>query len=303
MITIQIVNWNCADLIDACLGSLDGFLPEMPWEVVVVDNASRPEELDRIRAVAARRGLRLVESVENLGFGRGHNLAASHARGEWLVVLNPDILFSSDVLTPLVRQMTSDDRIGVGAPRLLTPRGEIQSSWNVAENLVWEFAKTFYLQGFWRSRLERRQRELHGGESSWSVGYVLGAFLVLRRELYVSAGGFHESFFMNGEDVEFCDRIRALGLEIRYFPRLTVVHDEGGTQRRDWSNYMRHRFQAFRLYIDRRYSGWQRTVAIGLWHLSLVLRVGIGWIAFRGAQRTRLRGYLAAWGDPYGRAR
>ncbi len=301
MITVQIVNWNCAELIDACLESLLSHAPTMPMELLVLDNLSRPEERERIREVATRHGVRLVESPSNLGFGKGHNAAAREARGEWIVILNPDILFTSDVLTPLVDHLAAHPEVGLVAPRLLTPEGAIQSSWNVAENLVWEFAKTFYLQGVWRNALERRQARDHGAAPWWDVGYVLGAFMMMRRDLFLELGGFHESFFMNGEDVEFCDRIRHRGLALRYFPRLAIVHDEGGTQRRDWSNYMRHRFQAFRLYIELRYTGWRRLVAIGLWHLSLAIRVGAGFILFRGASRTRLRGYLQAWRDPYGR--
>jgi N-acetylglucosaminyl-diphospho-decaprenol L-rhamnosyltransferase len=301
MITVQIVNWNCADLIDACLGSLRSHSPSRALELLVLDNDSRPDEKERMRAVAERHGARLIESPVNLGFGRGHNAAARQAQGEWIVILNPDIVVSSDVLTPLVEHLVAHPSTGLVSPRLLTPEGAIQSSWNVAENIVWEFAKTFYLQGIWRNALEKRQARLHGGDNSWEVGYVLGAFMIMRRAEFLGLGGFHESFFMNGEDVELCDRIRARGLGIRYFPGLAVVHDEGGTQRRDWSNYMRHRFQAFRLYIERRYTGWQRLVAIGLWHVSLALRTGIGFVVFRGNARTRLRGYLQAWRDPYGR--
>jgi len=288
-LSILSVNYNCAATLSECVASCHAHT-SVPMEFIAVDNASSPQQLEQFRKLP---GIVAKELLRNVGFGRANNEAASIAQGEYLAILNPDTVLHEDTLSRLVDHLESHPECGLCGPMLVDESGTEQMTWNVPETLLWEFIKGHYLQGTWRRFLLARFRRRHGN-AHWPVGFVLGACMVIRRSLFLDLGGFDPDFFMNGEDVELCDRIRERGLQIHYRHDLRLLHAEGTTQRADWERYMFHRFQAFRIYIDKRYQGLRRNIAILLWYEAIALRILSGFLLLRGTSRTRLRGYLKA---------
>jgi GT2 family glycosyltransferase len=289
-LTLLFVNYNCAALIRRCVASALPFLPS-DCEILAVDNASQQADLQLLEQTER---LTVVRSPVNLGFGGAMNLAASSAHGRWIILMNPDLVVESDIFTPLLQHLQEDPACALSAPALIDESGRPIHSWNVPEDLFWEFAKTHYLQGLWRHIALRRFQQRYGTSRPWPVGFVMGACMCLKREDFLSLGGFDSRFFMNGEDVELCDRIWAQGRSVHLLPWLRLRHDEGGVQRTNWRRYMFHRFQAFWNYDDTRYKGWRLLVARFFWFESLALRLGIGLVLCPQAQRSRLSGYLDA---------
>jgi len=289
-LSVVVVNYNCASMILDCAASVRAHV-RIPYEFLVVDNASKSADLELLRTDPS---LDIVEAGDNLGFGRANNLGASRAVGQFLAILNPDTLVDSEVLDRLVGHLESNPDVGLAAPFLIQEDGTLQNSWNVPEDLRWEFAKTHYLQGFWYRSLWRKYERKWGRTTPWPVGVVVGACMVVRTEEFNALGGFDPDFFMNGEDGELCDRIRASGKSIHLLPWLTLHHHEGGTQRLDWSRYMTHRFDAFRIAIGKRYSGPRWIAAMAMWWEAVLTRIVIGALLLRGPSRTRIRGYLNA---------
>lgn len=292
VLSILSVNYNCTATLSECVASCHAHTA-IPMEFIAIDNASSPMELERFRKLPV---IVAKELPQNVGFGRANNEAAFLAQGDYLAILNPDTVLHEGTLDKLVAHLEAHPECGLCGPMLVDEQGNEQMTWNVPETLLWEFAKGHYLQGLWRRVLLARYRRKFG-RSHWPVGFVLGACMVIRRSLFLDLNGFDPDFFMNGEDVELCDRIRNRGLEIHYLPHLRLVHMEGTTQRSNWERYMFHRFQAFRIYIDKRYAGIRRAIAIGLWYEAIALRTLSGTLLLRGNSRTRILGYLKALKD------
>lgn len=290
-LSLLFVNYNCAALIQRSIASARPFL-SLDCEIVVVDNASQPEDLRNLERIS---DIIVVKADTNLGFGRAMNLAAASAQGRHIILMNPDLVVESDIFTPLRQHLEEDSDCALSAPALVDEHGHSIHSWNVPETLLWEFAKTHYLQGFWRRATLKHFQKRYGTTKPWPVGFVMGACMCLDREFFLKLGGFDTRFFMNGEDVELCDRIWAQKRSVHLLPWLALRHDEGGVQRSNWRRYMLHRFQAFWNYDDTRYRGWRLLVARFFWFESLALRLGIGLIVCPKAQRSRLNGYLDAF--------
>lgn len=293
--SVLIINYNSEALVRSCVDSVAAHV-RSPFEVLVLDNGSSPEDVKLLRE---DNRIRLVETGSNMGFGRANNLGAQLASSPILVLLNPDTIIDSNVFEELTDHLESRPETGLTAPLLIQEDGTFQNSWNTPCGLAWEFVRGHYLQRMWYRWNWMAMVRKHGTAVPWDVGCVVGACMVVRKEEFLALGGFDPDFFMNGEDEDLCDRIRHSGKKVQILPWTKLHHHEGGVQQLDWSRYMQHRFDAFRLVIGKRFSGWRRIVAQALWWEAVLARLLIGFLILRGAQRSRLRGYWlalrAAW--------
>lgn len=289
-LSILIVTFNCASDAARCLRSIRENVRDLPWEILIRDNAS--SDAAEVAALAGDR-VRVELGRENIGFGRANNELATLARGEFLVCLNPDTILRDDALSPLVAHLKVQKAVGAVCPILYNADGSLQDAWGLPADLWWEFCETHYLQGVHRRRAWRRMRSLPAGKP-WDVGFVSGACLCMRTDVFRSIGGFDPAFFLNHEDVELCDRIRSRGLAVQILPWAGLIHCEGTTQRRDWRAYARNRLVGKWIYLARRYSGWKLLVARGFWWEAVVWKWLAGGLLLRGDARGRLSGYVDA---------
>src|SRR3954452_829522 len=223
-LSVIVVNWNTEALLRGCLASLRQHLASVEHEVIVVDNASTDGSPDMVANEFPE--VRLVRNEENVGFGRANNQAMRVAHGDWLLLLNSDTELFDGSVAALFDQVRLEPRIGVAHCRLLFADGRQQfttypfPSLNTAaiENL-----------GLYKLMSKRRagERLLSGYwdyDEERDVDWVAGAFMLLPRQVFEEVGGFDESIFMYGEDLEWCQRIRDNGWRIRFYPQAAITH-------------------------------------------------------------------------------
>ena len=223
-LSIIIVTWNVREQVQACLQSLDVAHLPLDWEVILFDNASQDGTAAMVRADFP--SVRLITSGENLGYGAGNNRAAAHARGDYLLLLNPDTLVSQGAILALLDFMDAHPRAGACSPRLILPDGSPQPV------TFGEDPKPGYLLRRGWQRLVHG-RALHNGDvsSPQPMPWVSGAAMLVRREAWEQVGGFDEGFFMYFEDNDLCLRMREQGWEIWYNPTISIVHLGGQSAR------------------------------------------------------------------------
>lgn len=290
-VSILVVSYNCAADLRRCLDSVREAVRGVRWEVLVRDNNSR--DIDEILALGGV-GVTIVPGADNPGFGRANNEIAHLARGTFLLLLNPDTILESDIPTALRDALLADPGLGAVAPMLEHLDGARQDSWAPPQGLFWEFCEGHYLQGFVRAHRWRRFHSRARPEAPYEVGFAGGACLMLRRDLFLQLGGFDPEFFLNHEDLELCDRVRATGLRVAILPDHRMIHAEGTTQRLDWSAYARNRLVSKWIYLHKRFHGPSLWVARILWWETLLVKHTVGWFMLRGDARSRLRGFRAA---------
>ena len=264
-ITIVFINYNSTRLLDRALASLSEAEPRLRIETLVVDNASHDRA--ELAAVCRRRRARLLLHGRNAGYGAAFNRGYTHARGRYVAVANPDLVFSTPAMTGLVAFLDEHPEAGAVSPQLRYPDGSPQPSARRLPRLRYVLAGR-------RSPLARilpryaparnfLYADAQRSTDPVQVEAVIGTLVAFRRSALDQIAGFDEGFFMYAEDMDICRRLRQSGWEVYLDPRVTVEHFYGGVRRR---------FQQFGDY--QRLKALMRYFTLGrCWPARFVLRV------------------------------
>jgi GT2 family glycosyltransferase len=183
-----------------------------PVEVLLTINVAEPLPF---RPDSFRFPVKLILNPEPRGFGANHNAAFRQSGGGYFCVLNPDIRFDSDPF-PALRQALENETVGVAAPVVLSPAGEIEDSARKYPTFLSVSKKAF-------ARSPTLDYVI--GDEPFSPEWVAGMFMLFRREVFARAGGFDERYFLYYEDVDLCRRLNRLGYRAQLVPAARVVHD------------------------------------------------------------------------------
>ena len=212
VVSVVIVNYRGADDTIDCLASLRSLdWPADRLHIVVVDNASGDDSVERIAAAAP--DVTLVASEENTGFAGGCNLGVAHARGEYVAFINSDARPHPGWLTEAVNALQSEPTVGCVASKVLDWDG--QRIDYVGGNI------NFVGQGY---KLEAGDTDDGRYDTPRRVLFPTGSAMITRTELYRRLDGFDEQYFMFFEDVDFGWRMNLLGYDVRYVPSSLVYH-------------------------------------------------------------------------------
>ena len=223
-LSIIIVNYKSAAKLENCLQSLAvSNFGNITYEIIVVENASG----DDLRPLVARfASVRLVNSAENLGMGGGNNLGIKASRGRFILVANPDLVFSADAIKRMYEYFQIHPEIGVLGPKLLNPDGSLQYSCARFPSFFLPVIRRTAVGRYLPSLIDRYLMRRDGHSDVKAVDWLLGACLLVRKdELFMSGNLFDERFFMYFEDVDLCRRARQLGRQVVYYPEALVTHD------------------------------------------------------------------------------
>ena len=233
-ISIVIVTYNSRADIAICLASLEKHCRASVPEIIVFDNASRDGTAEEVAAKFPN--VRLIRSAENHGFARGNNLAAQHARGRFILLLNPDTWVDDDMCSVLVRFMNAHPSAGACAPLILRPEGSLQRG---AFRTLPTLTTLFYDQSG-LSRIFPKSRRFGRYMMTWwnhddvrEVEQPAGACLLVRREVWERVKGFDEGYFMYYDDVDLCRAILQAGWKIYFTPETRVYHSGGQSAGQD----------------------------------------------------------------------
>lgn len=230
-VSIVIVNYRAADEVIDCLASLYGQDHGRSIEVIVVDNAS--DDGGAARIAAAYPQARVLEMAENLGFAGGNNAGLAVARGQFLLLLNPDTQLPEGVLRAVCDRLAADPGIGViGVPQEVGG-GQIVSSalrdLTPGHFLVRAFLPAGIIARFLpRYNIRYPERE---PRAEFACEAVVGCFMAMRRDVIDTAGPLDQRIFIYAEELEFCHRVRRAGYRILHMGGLSVIHHQGVTTR------------------------------------------------------------------------
>ncbi|MGH6836649.1 MAG: glycosyltransferase family 2 protein [Methylocella sp.] len=278
LLTVIIVSWRVPDLLRGCLRSLlaESALPGGALEIVVVDNASGDETVEMVRGEFPE--VRLIEQPENLGFGRANTLAFEQTRSEYVLLLNPDTVISDRGIARLLAHMQAHPDVAAMGCRLCNGDGSLQR-WTGGRFPTLANVAAHYL-------LPARLLSFAGVDSSLYLArdvksdveadWVSGACLLLRRS-QVPAPLFDPAYWMYGEDIDLCRRIRAAGGRVVYTPIVTVKHLQGASMRQLSGDAMLSSLKGLRLFYARQ-SG---PICARALDVLTVVGFGLRWVLYR----------------------
>jgi GT2 family glycosyltransferase len=231
-LSVLIVSYNTRELTLACLSSLYAKTAGLRFEVLVVDNASEDGSADAVAERFPR--VTLLRLPQNVGFARANNLAARHARGDHLLLLNSDTVVLDGAVTRMVAFARAHPEAGIVGGRTLYGDGSLNPTSCFGQPTIWSAACT--ATGL--SLLFRGSRWLNPEAlGDWPrdtvhrVGVVTGCFLLIGRPLWDELGGFDERFFMYSEDTDLCLRASRLGRPCMHNPDATIIHYGGKSEK------------------------------------------------------------------------
>jgi len=230
LVSVIIVSYNTRELLLQCLDAL-GKATEVPHEVIVVDNGSRDGSAE---AVEQRFPDAFVVRQQNVGFGRGNNAGLQQAGGRFVLLLNSDVLVRPRCVDRLADFLLLHPEVGAVGPRLIRPNGELdlackrgfptpRASFFRVVGLSRVFRHSRFFNAYNLGNLdEREEHEIDSGT---------GACLLVRRSTIDQVGFFDPDFFMYGEDLDLCFRIKEGGWKVVYLPTAQAVHLKGQSTR------------------------------------------------------------------------
>jgi len=244
--SVLIVAYNNENSIGACLSSiLRNDLK--PHEILVLDNASTDSTIAKLGEF---KEIRLVRSDRNIGFAAGINKLAGLATAEYLFMLNPDCELPPTSFSYL-RKFCLTHR-GAVAPALIYPDGSIQLSarrFPDHKNLLFSRKSPLSILGFFdlssAGYLDLR--------SAAKVPAVAATAFIISRRIFGNLGGFDERFFLYFEDMDFCKRLNAAGIDIWYVPELRVKHSLGASSGCLDFRALLHHHRSAHLYFAKHY--------------------------------------------------
>lgn len=233
-LSVIILNYNVRCFLELCVLSVQKALQNIDGEIIVVDNASSDGSVKMMQSRFPH--IKCIANKENTGFPKGNNIGVAEAKGEYICILNPDTIVSEDTFENILNTKNCQLNTGIIGCKLIDGSGNflpeskrgIPTPWvafTKIAGLYKIFPKSRFFNRYYAMNLDENQ--------SGNVDILVGAFMVMKRDLYRKLGGFDENCFMYSDDIDLSYRVLQEGLKNYYCCETTVVHFKGESTVRD----------------------------------------------------------------------
>ncbi len=225
-LSIVILNYNTSNLLRLCLQNLLELDLNFDYEVIVVDNASRDGSVEMMREKFPN--IKLIAEKTNWGHAKGNNLGIKEAKGDYVLILNTDIIFkNSEDFNKIISYLDQHPEIGMLGPKLLNGDLSIQNS---CFRPYGTFTPIYRRTPLGKLSFAKKDLQNHlmwdfDHKENREVEWLLGACMFILKDFLDKFGGLEEKFFLYFADYELCDRIRAQGLKVYYYADVnSIIH-------------------------------------------------------------------------------
>ena len=232
-LSVIILNYNVRYFLEQCVRSVQKALENIDAEIIVVDNNSSDASCLMMKQLFPQ--IKLIENKENLGFPKGNNIGVAQAKGEYICILNPDTVVAEDTFTKIINSkfQISNSQLGIIGCKLIDGTGnflpESKRGLPTPYVAITKIFGLYKISNFFGKYYAQHLSENQSGK----VDVLVGAFMMMKRDLYLKVGGFDENCFMYSDDIDLSYMIQKLGKENFYFHETSVIHYKGESTVRD----------------------------------------------------------------------
>ena len=265
-LSVIILNYNVRYFLEQCVLSVEKALAGIDGEIIIIDNNSPDDSCAMMKAKFPH--IKLIENKENSGFPKGNNIGVAQAKGEYLCILNPDTIVAEDTFTKIMKTENWQLNTGIVGCKLIDGSGAFLPESKRGVPTPWvAFTKIFGLYKlFPNSNWFNQYYAQHLSENeSGNVSILVGAFMVLKRDLYLQVGGFDENCFMYSDDIDLSYMILKTGKSNYYFHETSVIHYKGESTIRD-ETYMKRFREAMQFFYKKHFKK--------SWFFDVMMQVG-----------------------------
>jgi GT2 family glycosyltransferase len=238
-LSVIILNYKVPFFLELCLISVQKAIQDIDAEIIVVDNNSDDGSCEMVKTKFPN--IKLIENKTNFGFPKGNNIGVNHAKGKYICILNPDTVVAEDSFTKILKTENWKPNTGIIGCKLIDGTGNflpeskrgVPTPWVAATKIFGLYKINNFFGKYYAQHLTENQ--------SGKVDILVGAFMVLERELYNKIGGFDENCFMYSDDIDLSYSVLKLGFDNYYYAETTIIHYKGESTVRD--GIYRKRFQ------------------------------------------------------------
>jgi GT2 family glycosyltransferase len=241
-LSVIILNYNVRYFLEQCVLSVKEALSEIDGEIIVVDNNSTDDSCLMMKNQFPE--VKLIQNNQNWGFPKGNNIGVKQAKGKYICILNPDTVVAEDTFSKILAFAGQQIDFGIIGCRLIDGTGNFLPESKRGIPTPWvAFTKIFGLYNiFPNHRLFNQYYAQHLRDNqTGEVDILVGAFMLMQRELYLEVGGFDEKCFMYADDIDLSYLVLKKHKKNYYFHETTVIHYKGESTVKD-EKYMK-RFQ------------------------------------------------------------
>ena len=289
-LSVVIVNYNVKYFLEQCLHSLEQAAIGIDHEVIVIDNASTDGSTEYITARFPK--VKWMACRENNGFSKGNNIAIAHAKGEYILMLNPDTIVTKVAIEGCIAFMDNNADAGACGVYMLRTDGTFApESRRALPTPFVAFCKMSGLSNlFPKSRtFGRYYMQYLDKEETNPIEIISGAYMMLRHKTIKKTGALDEDFFMYGEDIDLSYRILKSGYRNYYLP-LRILHYKGESTNKSSYRYVHTFYRAMQLFFKKHYSHYSLLVSlpinIAIWTRALLAYVGNQFVHRKVTQET-----------------
>ncbi len=243
-LSVVILNYNVRYFLELCIKSVQASLSELNAEIIVIDNNSTDDSCKMLRQNFPK--IILIENKENVGFSKANNQGVARASGDYICILNPDTVVAEDTFTELLNFANSKNNLGIVGCKLIDGIGEYlpESKRNVPEvkiarEKILGNSKNYYANHIKENEIAK-------------VDILVGAFMFMKRDVFVELKGFDEDYFMYGEDIDISYRALNNGYDNYYYGKSTIIHFKGESTLKD-KHYARRFFNAMQIFYSKHF--------------------------------------------------
>jgi GT2 family glycosyltransferase len=287
-LSIIILSYNTKDLTLACLDSvLSQYKEELKKreiEIIVIDNASTdgsPSAISKFQFPIF--SSKIIQSKENLGFGKGCNLGANNAKGRCLLFLNSDTKVLDKGFLSMVDFLDKNAKVGILGGKIENDDGSVQQSCGKFYNL---FNLVIMLLGFERFGFLRSSPS-----DIQRVDWISGACMMIKKDIFEKLAGFDEKIFMYMEDMEICFRAKKLGFMTYFYPRLSLRHRALGSSNKTFA--IINIYKGILFFYSKHKTYLEYLIAKMLLIIKAEIMITVGFLTFNSELKDRYRKAIA----------
>ena len=264
-LSVIILNYNVRYFLEQCILSVQKALEGIDGEIIVVDNASSDGSCEMMKDKFPN--IKLIENAINLGFPKGNNIGVAQAKGEYICILNPDTVVAEDTFVKILNSQFPilNSQLGIIGCKLIDGTGNFLPESKRGVPTPWvAFSKIFGLYKISNYFGKYYAQHVSHNESG-NVDILVGAFMMMKRELYLKVGGFDENCFMYSDDIDLSYLVLKTGKSNYYFHETSVIHYKGESTVRD-GTYMKRFQEAMQFFYKKHFEK--------SWYFDVMMRFG-----------------------------
>jgi GT2 family glycosyltransferase len=246
-LSVIIITYKEREMLRRCLQSVFASATDYNFEVIVTDSNSEDGSVEMVRQDFPQ--ALVLDNRVNLGFSKGNNVAIKQARGRHVLLLNADTIVLPYTLDLSIRYMDEHSDVGAMGCKVLLPNGELDKACRRRfPNPINSFFRLFGLKKFSNYNIDVPV------DQEMEVDAIMGAYFFVRKSVIDEVGMLDEEFFMYGEDLDWCWRIREAGYKIMYYPTAQITHYKYGASKNIPFRAIRWAHQAMKIFYRKHYA-------------------------------------------------